>query len=77
MDKINELCSKYDIAVFKVADSCFAHTSSPEEQDKWFISTLAGETRFYSSETIPLADSEDEAKALAVRMYKLDSITEA
>lgn len=73
---INELCQKYDIAVFKVADSCFAHTSPPEEQDKWFISILAGETRFYSSETIPLSDSEDEAKALAVQMYKLDNIIE-
>ena len=76
MNKINELCQKYDIAVFKVADSCFAHTSVPEDQEKWFISTLAEETRFHSSETIPLADSEDEAKALAVKMYNLENIKE-
>ena len=73
---INELCLKYDIAVFKVADSCFAHESPPEEQEKWFVSILAGETRFYASETIPLSDSEAEAKALAVQMYKLDTLTE-
>ena len=76
MNKINELCQKYDIAVFKVADSCFAYTSPPDEQEKWFISTLAEETRFQSNETIPLADSEDEAKALAVKMYNLESIKE-
>lgn len=74
MNKINELCQKYDIEVFKVADSCFSNTSATEDQEKWFISTLAEETRFYSNETIPLANSEDEAKALAVKMYNLENI---
>ena len=74
MNSIDYLCQKYDIAVFRVGDSCFANTSPTDEQDKWFISTLAAEARFDTSVEVPLADSEDSAKALAVKIYNLHNI---
>ena len=65
-DVANEvLCTLYDVAVFKVGDTCFRDSSSTEEQDKWFVSTLVG-GEIQSSGEIPLADGMTAALRLAV-----------
>ena len=75
-EMIEHLCTKYDIAVYNVGESCFKNDADPKDHDKWFISTLHGEARFKVEldYEVPLSNTEDEAKELAVNIYKLDQI---
>ena len=75
-ETVEQLCTKYDIAVYKVGDTFFKDDTFPKDYEKWFISTLDGEGRFKVEldYEVPLSKSEDEAKQLAVKIYKLDEI---
>lgn len=64
------LCDLYDVAVFKVGDSCFRDSSPEEEHEMWFVSTLAG-SGLSGTEATPLGSSREEALALAVRHLRL------
>lgn len=67
------LCRLYDVSYYKVADSCFRDQAPAEEQEMWFIAT-AVDSAFESEHPIPSANSEVEARTLAVRHLKLDSL---
>lgn len=68
------LCRLYDVACYKVGDSCFASEAPEDELEKWFVSTLVDETRFDNTELIPLADTLAAAQALAVEKLRLMEI---
>ncbi len=67
------LCRLYDVACYKVGDSCFSKDAPANEQDLWFVSTLAG-TFDDVVESIPLAASLEAAQALAVQHLKLEDV---
>ncbi len=67
------LCRLYDVACYKVGDSCFSKDAPANEQDLWFVSTLAG-TFDDIVESIPLAASLEAAQALAVQHLKLEDV---
>ena len=67
------LCRLYDVACYRVGDSCFSKDAPANEQDLWFVSTLAG-TFDDIVESIPLAASLEAAQALAVQHLKLEDV---
>ncbi len=64
------LCRIYDVACYKVGDSCFRDQAPAHEHEQWFASTVVGSI-VDSDEPVPLAPSEAEAQALAVVHLRL------
>lgn len=67
------LCQLYDIACYKVGDSCFASSADPASLDQWFVSTVVGSEvdQHDAARDIPLCPDEKSAQALAVERLKL------
>ena len=70
----NVLCELYDVACYKVGDSCFADDAPVEERGKWFISVIAGTFCDVDMVSLPLADSLSEAQAIAVAELQLKEL---
>jgi hypothetical protein len=66
------LCHLYEIACYHVGSSYAASQAPAEDQDKWFVTHLAG--LFLDVEIVPLADSEAHAQSLAVSHLKLKDL---
>lgn len=74
LDAFNSvLCALYDIACYKVGDTCFASSADPAELDQWFVSTVVGSEvdQLDSAKDIPLCPDEKSAQAMAVERLKL------
>lgn len=66
------LCRFYDVSYYKVGDSCFRDEAPESEHEMWFVATAPD--AFESVESVPLARSEEEARAFAVQHLKLDAL---
>lgn len=66
------LCQMYDVAYYRVGDSYFKNTAPAENHEKWFVAPLLSSS--LNAEGIPLADSAEQARALAVTHLGLTEI---
>lgn len=72
------LCREFDIAVYRIGDSCFKDTLPAVTHDKWFVSTLHDDPRLASDPVdIPDLATEIEAYRAAVHFLKLESLVAA
>lgn len=67
------LCLVYDVACYRVGDSCFAGDAPPDDHDKWFVSIAAGSFDTDMS-TVPLGASLADAEARAVEHLDLQAL---
>lgn len=67
----NLLCQEFGINAYRVGDSCFASTAPACDQDKFFVSWPLDMGFDELGPTIPLAETEEQAYALAVDKLSL------
>lgn len=70
------LCLEFDIAVYRIGDSCFKDTLPASMHDNWFVSTNYEDPRFESDLVvyIPEFPTEIEAFRAAVHFLKLNDV---
>ncbi len=65
------LCRWYDVSWYQVGDSCFRDQYPFDAHSQWFVSVAAGGP-LDGGAPIPLADTAEQARALAVEALQLD-----
>lgn len=67
------LCRVFDVACYRVGESCFAADEPPENHGKWFVSVLPDSVLELHGKRpdLDLADTLEEAQSMAVQGYEL------